>query len=76
MRPTIVFLFAVLGVLSFQGCSSEEGPKQQNPQSQCPANPGYCPTMGTGQGCCLPDNRCGINLGMGCVPTTAADAGA
>lgn len=75
MRPTIVLLFAVLGVLSFQGCSSEEGPKQKQESQPCPSSPDYCPEIGAGRGCCLPDNRCGVDNGLGCVPTTS-DAGA
>jgi len=75
MRPTIVFLFAVLGVLSFQGCSSEEGPQNKvNPQDKCPVSPQYCPAMGVGKACCLAD-KCGVDHGTGCIPTTT-DAGA
>jgi hypothetical protein len=73
MRPIAVFLFAVLGVLSFQGCSSEDGEKQDTPQ-HCPTGPSFCPAPGAGKACCFGD-KCGIDNGFGCV-ATISDAGA
>jgi hypothetical protein len=74
MRPIAVFLFALLGVLSFQGCSSEDGEKQELKTAPCPGSPQFCPAMGAGTACCVTD-KCGLDNGFGCVAVTS-DAGA
>jgi hypothetical protein len=72
MRPIAVLLFAVLGVLSFQGCSSEDGEKPGE-ATTCPGSAKFCPSPGTGTPCCVAD-KCGLDFSMGCVLTTS-DAG-
>jgi hypothetical protein len=75
MRSVAVLLFALVGVLAFQGCgSSGTATVGGNPDGGT-CNVAFCPQMGMGTACCA-GNACGFDHGMGCVATfTGVDGG-
>jgi hypothetical protein len=91
MRSLGLLLVAFLGLAAVEGCSSDGSGSKASTLGTAGAsgaagatatgaggaacNVAYCPTVMGATQCCLPDNSCGYNLGMGCLPFAKQDAG-